>query len=65
MLNATAALTLSVWQAENASLATLQAAVQTFLQGAGTPALTDSARVHEVVIRSGGAGFYAYVVYTE
>lgn len=57
--------TLSVWTGSNATLATLATAMQDFLQGAGTPALTDSARVHDIEVRFDGTNYFAVIVYSE
>lgn len=59
------AINVAVKTLSDATLATLEASVTAFLQGAGTPALSDSARVHDVQIRYDGAVYFAVIVYSQ
>lgn len=59
------ALTAKVWTSSNASLATLQASINTFLAGQGSPALRDNAQLIGFDLRFDGTSYFVWVLYTE
>lgn len=59
------AINVAVKTLSDANLTTLEGLVTGFLQGTGTPALSDSARVHDIQIRHDGTTYFAVIVYSQ